>query len=137
MSKVTKIDLGGDRLISLAADLVDNHNYIGALKILNKNYELNGNDDDSLMLYAEIFDDMGLYEKCVNGWFKYVDEADFADMSDCYEGLAVSYMNLGNEHYSAYYYNKLLSESDEVDPEMREEILSEFTSKDENQLKFS
>lgn len=137
MSKVTKIDLSDDRLIALAADLVDNHNYIGALKMLNKNAELSGNDDDSLMLYAEIFDDMGLYEKCVNGWFKYVDEAEFADLSDCYEGLAVSYMNLGNEHYSAYYYNKLLSESDEVDPEMREEILREFVSTDENPLKFS
>lgn len=137
MGRIDKIDLGGDRLISLAADLVDNHNYIGALKILNKNEQRNGNDDDSLMLYAEIFDDMGLYEKCVNGWFKYVDEAEFADMSDCYEGLAVSYMNLGNEHYSAYYYNKLLSETDEVDPEMREEILREFTMGEENPLKFS
>ena len=137
MGKIDKIDLGGDRLISLAADLVDNHNYIGALKMLNKNAELGGNDDDSLMLYAEIFDDMGLYEKCVNGWFKYLDEADFADKADCYEGLAVSYMNLGNEHYAAYYYNKLLSESDEVDPEMREEILREFTSNEENPLKFS
>ncbi|MDE7083052.1 MAG: tetratricopeptide repeat protein [Clostridia bacterium] len=137
MTKVTKIDLGGDRLISLAADLVDNHNYIGALKMLNKNAETNGNDDDSLMLYAEIFDDMGLYEKCVNGWFKYVDEAEFADLSDCYEGLAVSYMNLGNEHYAAYYYNKLLSESEDIDGEMREEILREFVSSDDNPLKFS
>lgn len=137
MGKIDKIDLGGDRLISLAADLVDSHNYIDALKMLNKNAEINGNDDDSLMLYAEIFDDMGLYEKCVNGWFKYVDEADFADMSDCYEGLAVSYMNLGNEHYSAYYYNKLLAESDDVDREMREEILREFVSAEENPLKFS
>ncbi len=137
MGKVTKIDLCGDRLIPLAADLVDSHNYIEALKILNKNAELNGNDDDSLMLYAEIFDDMGLYEKCVNGWFKYVDGADFADMSDCYEGLAVSYMNLGNEHYSAYYYNKLLAESDDVDGETREEILREFVNSDENPLKFS
>lgn len=137
MSKVTKIDFGEDRLISLAADLVDNHNYIGALKMLNKNAETNGNDDDSLMLYAEIYDDLGLYEKCVNGWFKYLDGADFADLSDCYEGLAVSYMNLGNEHYSAYYYNKLLAESDDVDGEMREEILQEFISNDDNPLKFS
>lgn len=137
MKKITGIDLGGDRLISLAADLVDNHNYIKALKMLNKNAEINGNDDDSLMLYAEIFDDMGLYEKCVNGWFKYMDEADFADMSDCYEGLAVSYMNLGNEHYSAYYYNKLLSESDDVDVDMREQILKDFIGEEENPLRFS
>ncbi len=137
MKKVSDIDLGEDRLLTLAADLVDEHNYIQALKMLNKNAALNGNDDESLMLYAEIYDDMGLYEKCVNGWFKYLDEAGFADLSDCYEGLAVSYMNLGNEHYSAYYYNKLLSESNEIDPEMREEILKDFIGEEENPLKFS
>ena len=137
MKKVTKIDLSADRLLTLATELVDNHNYIGALKILNKNSQLNGIFDEPLALYAEIFDDMGLYEKCVNGWFKYMDEADYVDLSDCYEGLAISYMNLGNEHYSAYYYNKLLSESDEVDADMREEILREFQSNEENPLKFS
>lgn len=137
MKKVSDIDLGEDRLLTLAADLVDDHNYIKALKMLNKNAALNGNDEESLMLYAEIYDDMGLYEKCVNGWFKYLDEAGFADLADCYEGLAVSYMNLGNEHYSAYYYNKLLSESDEIDPEMREEILKDFIGEEENPLKFS
>lgn len=137
MGKITKIDLSDDRLISVASDLVDAHNYIGALKILNKNAELNGNDGDSLMLYAEIYDDMGLYEECVNGWFKYVDGADYADLTDCYEGLAVSYMNLGNEHFSAYYYNKLLSENDDVDPEAREEIIKDFMSAEENPLKFS
>ena len=54
------IDLSGDRLIGIAADMVDNHNYIGALKMLNKNAEISGNDEDSYMLYAEIFDDLGL-----------------------------------------------------------------------------
>lgn len=137
MGKITKIDLGEDRLIGLAADLVDEHKYTDALKILNKNAELNGDDGNSLMLYAEIFDDLGLYEKCVNGWFRYMDEADYVDMSDCYEGLAVSFMNLGNEHFSAYYYNKLLSESEDMDAETREEILGEFIGSEENPLKFS
>lgn len=136
MSKTVKIDLSGDRLIAIAADMVDDHNYIGALKMLNKNAELTGNDEDSYMLYAEIFDDLGLYERSVHSWFKFMDIADFNDMSDCYEGLAVGYMNLGNEHFSAYYYNKLLMDSDDVDEEQRQQIVSEFLSAEENPLKF-
>lgn len=137
MAKILGMDLSDDRLISIAADLVDNHNYIGALKMLNKNAGLSGNDEDSLMLYAEIFDDMGLYEKCVNGWFKYMDNSDLIDINECYEGLAMCYMNLGNEHFAAYYYNKLLMETDELDADAREDILRSFLSEGENCLKFA
>lgn len=136
MSKTVQIDLSGDRLIAIAADMVDEHNYIGALKMLNKNAEITGNDEDSYMLYAEIFDDIGLYERSIHSWFKYMDLADFKALSECYEGLAVGYMNLGDDHFSAYYYNKLLMESDEVDAESREQIVREFLSNDENPLKF-
>ena len=137
MAKTLKFDLGADRLLGIAADMVDNHNYIGALKMLNKNAEMGGNDEDSYMLYAEIFDDMGLYEKCVNGWFKYMDVTLDSDLSDCYEGLAVSFMNLGNRHFSAFYYNKLLIENNEIDGEMREQIVDDFLSTEENPLKFA
>lgn len=136
MGKTLEFDLSDDRLIGLASDLVDGHNYISALKMLNKNQVLYGNDEDSLALYAEIFDDIGLFEKCVNGWFRYMDIAVGEDMAECYEGLAVSFMNLGNEHFSAYYYNKLLMETDDIDAESREEILKDFLSAEENPLKF-
>ncbi len=137
MSKILKIDLSDDRLISIAVDMVDNHNYTGALKMLNKNARLHGSDEDALSLYAEIFDDLCLYEKSINGWFAYLDNTLSEDLSDCYEGLAVSYMNLGNEQISAFYYNKLLTGNDAVDPEMREQILNDFFSIDENPLKFA
>ncbi|MDE7330610.1 MAG: tetratricopeptide repeat protein [Clostridia bacterium] len=137
MAKFTEIDLSDDRLISIASDMVDNHKYIEALKMLNKNEGISGSDEDALMLYAEIYDDMGLYEKSVNGWFKYLDYAGAEDLSDCYEGLAVGFMNLGDEHFSAYYYNKLLLETDELDPVSREEIVKEFlSSNSDNPLKF-
>lgn len=137
MAKTFELDLGADRLISIAAEMVDGHNYINALKMLNKNAEISGNDEDSLMLYAEIFDDMSLYEKCVNGWFRYMDAVTDDDLSDCYEGLAVSFMNLGDRHFSAFYYNKLLFESDDIDGEMREQIVDDFLSTEENPLKFA
>jgi len=137
MAKTFQLDLGADRLVGIAAEMVDGHDYIGALKMLNKNAGISGNDEDSLMLYAEIFDDMCLYEKCVNGWFKYMDAATDDDLSDCYEGLAVSFMNLGDRHFSAFYYNKLLVESNDIDGEMREQIVDDFLSTEENPLKFA
>ena len=124
MNKTIGIDLSSDRLLNVASDLVDRHDYIGALKMLNKNAELNFNDEDAYMLYAEIFDDIGLHERCVNNLFRFMDCALGDDLVEAYEGLAVAYMNLGNEHFSAYYYNQLLMSSDEIDPEMRGEIMN-------------
>ncbi len=139
MDKTSAIDLSADRLIAIAADLIEEHNYIGALKMLNKNAVLNGNDEDSFMLYAEAFDDMGLYEKCVNGWFKYLDYAGTeANFAEAYEGLAVSYMNLGKQNFAAYYYNKLLIETNtELTPENRREIINSFVREEKSALKFA
>lgn len=139
MDKTSTIDLSADRLIAIAADYIEEHNYIGALKMLNKNAVLNGNDEDSFMLYAEAFDDMGLYEKCINGWFKYIDYAgENANLSEAYEGLAVSYMNLGQENFAAYYYNKLLIETNtELSPENRRDIIKSFVRDEKKGLKFA
>ncbi|MDE7305864.1 MAG: hypothetical protein K2N33_00580 [Clostridia bacterium] len=136
MKKTAEIDLSSDRLIAVAADMVDDHNYIVALKMLNKNADMHCNDEDSYMLYAEIFDDIGLFEKCVNGWFKFIDCAGGGEFSEAYEGLAVAYMNLGNEHFSAYYYNKLMLDDAEIDAETRAEIVNSFLVRDSNPLKF-
>lgn len=139
MKKTDAIDLSADRLISIAADSIEEHDYIKALKMLNKNAVLNGNDEDSYMLYAEAFDDMGLYEKCVNGWFKYIDYAgDGADLAEAYEGLAVSFMNMQQESFAAYYYNKLLLETDEeLSPQSRQEIIKSFLSAEKPPLHFA
>ena len=135
MKKTVKLDLSSDRLISVAADLVDEHKYINALKMLNKNAELNGNDEDSYMLYAEIFDDLELFESCVNYWYKFMDCNSSGDLSEAYEGLASAYLNLGKGRFAAYYYNKLVGKAG-VDPEERAEIMSDFLELEKNPLKF-
>lgn len=137
--KTDRIDLSADRLISIAADSIEEHDYIAALKMLNKNAVLNGNDEDSFMLYAEAFDDMGLYEKCVNGWFRYIDYAgDAADFAEAYEGIAVSFMNLGMESFAAFYYNKLLMETDSgLTAENRQEIIESFLKTEKLPLRFA
>lgn len=139
MNKTDRIDLSADRLLSIAADCVMDHDYIAALKMLNKNAVLNGNDEDSFMLYAEAFDDMGLYEKCVNGWFKYIDYAgEAADLAEAYEGIAVSFMNMGMDSFAAFYYNKLLMETDSsLSPENRQEIIEAFLKTEKPPLRFA
>lgn len=137
MSKTEEIDFSDERLLAIAADMLDEHNLIGALKILNKNAELNYDDDRSFMLYAEAFDDMELYERSINYWFRYLDEAQDGDLADAYEGLAVDFMNIDNEHFAAYYYNKLLIETDDLSPESRREIIDNFLRRQENPLKFA
>lgn len=139
MNKTDAIDLSADRLISIASDCIDAHDYIAALKMLNKNAVLNGNDEDSYMLYAEAFDDMGLYEKCVNGWFKYIDYAgDGADLAEAYEGIAVSFMNMGMDSFAAFYYNKLLMETDsELTAANRQEIIDAFLKTEKPPLRFA
>jgi tetratricopeptide (TPR) repeat protein len=139
MKKTTGIDFSEDRLLAIASDYLEDHNYIGALKMLNKNAQINGNAEESYMLYAETFDDMELYEKCINGWFKYIDYADSAcDMSDAYEGLAVSFLNLGQENFAAYYYNRLLMETaEDLTNEDREQIINAFLSSDKPSLKIA
>lgn len=139
MNKTDRIDLSADRLISIAADCVEEHDYIAALKMLNKNAVLNGNDEDSFMLYAEAFDDMGLFEKCVNGWFKYIDYAgDVADLAEAYEGIAVSFMNMGLDSFAAFYYNKLLMETDSgLTAENRQEIIEAFLKSEKPPLRFA
>ncbi len=138
MKKNYQIDFSGDRLLSIAADMLDEHNYMGALKMLNKNAEMWGDDADSYMLYAETFDDMELNERCINYWFRFLDAEDFPDkddLYDCYEGLAVAYMNAGMQNVAAYYYDKMLSEGDDCDEESRAEIIRTLLSVEENPLK--
>lgn len=140
-SKTLGIDLSEDRLLAIAADYIDDHNYIGALRMLNKNAELNGNAEDSYMLYAEAYDDMGLYEKSINGWFKYIDYSygyPDSDFTDAYEGLAVNYLNMGEEELSAFYYNKLLVETAaELTPDNRQEIINNFIVSRKSPLKIA
>lgn len=139
MKNSVSFDLSSERLIKTAENLIDSHDYLNALKILNKNVERNEDEAYMHMLYAQIFDDLGLHERCINEWFKFIalsDEYDDDDLYDAYEGLAISFMNIGNEHFSAYYYDKVLSLTGDIPEEMRADILSSFANNAKNPLKF-
>ncbi len=139
MTKSLQVDLSFGRLMQTAEKLVDARDYLGALKILNKNAELNGDDGYAHLLYAQIFDDIGLFERSINEWFKFLASGDFddpEDLNEAYEGLAVGFMNVGNEQFSAYYYGKLLNQTPDLDADLRADIMESFLSREENPLKF-
>jgi len=139
-NRTASIDFSSDRLANMASDYLDDHDYIRALKMLNKNAVHNGNDEASYTLYAECFDDMALYEKCINSWFKYIDYVgDDADLAEAYEGLVVCYLNIGQESFSAYYYNKLIAvePNDGFSLKDRVEMIEAYMPKDENSLRFA
>lgn len=139
MTKSVQVDFSTDRLLQTAEKLIDAHDYTGALKILNKNAELNDELGYAHLLYAQIFDDIGLYERSINEWFKFLayglDVKD-EDLSEAYEGLAVAFLNVGNEQFSAYYYNKLLEISTDIGEDMRFDIMDSFLPREDNYLKF-
>jgi tetratricopeptide (TPR) repeat protein len=139
MSKTTDIDFSQDRFLTMVCDYNEKQNYISALKMLNKNVEINGKGQWSLMMYAEVYENMGLYERSINAWFEYMDFVGLdADLSEAYEGLAICFLNLGQDNYAAYYYNKLLMETDEtLTSEDREDIINSFLTTDDNHLKIA
>lgn len=136
MRKIQSIDLSDDRLLALASTLIDENNLIEALKILNKNAAVNCDDERSYMLYAEAYDEMGLYEQVINSWFKYLDVIPEAEAADTYEALALGYMNLENKQAAVYYYNLILSTSVDLPPETRCELIDIIFGKTNPPLKF-
>ncbi len=135
MAQKLKIDYSEDRLLSLASDMLDDHNYIGALKMLNRNVSFGNCSAETYMMYADAYDDMELYEKCINNWFEYIDNNYHGDLSEAYEGLAMAFMNLGRGDVSAFYYDKLLKAAGEIDEEDRGRLLKAFLGEEKNPLK--
>ena len=125
--KVIAFDAGEDRLVELAERYCDEKNFCAALRMIHKKINLYGAEPDDWMFLAEIYDDMETYEMAINCWFRYLAVCEIEALADAYEGLAACYYNVGNEAQSAYYYNKMLSEDDDVPAESKMEIARMFT----------
>ena len=107
-SKVKKIDFSRRRIASLADKFYNEGDYLSALRFAYKEFDLYGGDAEVYARLADIYEGMGLQGTAVNWWFRFLDIAEDADLPEVYEGLAVNFLNMGNESQSAYYYNKLI-----------------------------
>ena len=106
--KVIKFDLSADTLLDIAEKKLDEKDYIGALRVLRKSVEKNGATADEYSMFADIYDEMELYECAVNYWYKFLDVCAEEEVADAYEGLAACYYNLGSDMQAAFYYNLMM-----------------------------
>ena len=124
---VAKIDFSRSRLASQADKYYNEGNYLAALRLAYKELSIYGGDGDVYARFADIYEMMGLHASAINWWFRFLDEAEEQDLPDIYEGLAVNYLNLGNETQSAYYYNRLVDTDASLPEETKFDIAETFS----------
>lgn len=124
--KIQKLDLSDEFLLDSAENRFEAGDYLGALTMLNKRGRMYEPSADACALYADVYEEMGLYSLAADSWFRFLDTCNEADFSEGYEGLAVSFMNMGDEMQSALYYHRILEEDKELPEESREEIIALF-----------
>ncbi|MBQ8657986.1 MAG: hypothetical protein IJ506_02525 [Clostridia bacterium] len=134
--KVQKIDFSYDRLGRMADQYYNEGKYIAALRFAYKQYDEYGGDGDVYTRLADIYENMGLHSSAVNCWYKFLDDCEVEDLPDIYEGLAVNYLNMGNDSQSAYYYNQLINVDDTLPEETKYEIAETFSSKKKDRFRF-
>ncbi len=123
--KVLKLNLSDEFLLDSAEKRYREGDYLGALTMLNKRAGMYDSSADACALYADIYEEMGLYRLSADAWFRFLDTCNEADFSEGYEGLAVAFMNLNNEVQSALYYQRSLSD---------EELRFELTRLDKEEI---
>lgn len=134
--KEKKIDFSSKRLGNLADKFYNEGNYLSALRFAYRQLEEYGGDGDAYARLSDIYEGMSLNGSAVNWWFRFLDIADESDLPDIYEGLAVNFLNLGNESISAFYYNKLIDVDDSLPEESKFDIVSAFSSAKKSGFRF-
>lgn len=135
-AKVRTIDYGRRLLRSQAEKRYGEGDYLSALRFTGRELALYGADADSYARLADIYENMGLYTSALNCWFRYVDTCTTEDLPDAYEGLAVNYLNLGNDAQSAYYYNKLIDADDTLTGGDKAQIAQMFSVEKSSGFRF-
>lgn len=134
--KTVKIDFSRERLSSLADKYYNEGKYLSALRLAYKELELYGGDGELYARFSDIYEGMDLHSSAINYWFRFLDEADEADLPDIYEGLAVNYLRQGNETQAAYYYNKLIDADDTLPEETKLDIVEAFSKDKRDKFRF-
>lgn len=134
--KVRKIDFSYERLGKLADKFYNEGKFIPALRFAYDQLELYGGDGDIYVRLADIYESMGLHMSAIMWLYKFLDDCEEADLPDIYEGLAVNYLNLGNESQSAYYYNLLIDVDDTLPEETKLDIAAAFSGKKKDAFRF-
>ena len=136
MGKVKKIDFSRKRLSMLADKFYNEGKFVSALRIAYKELDAYGGDGEIFARLSDIYEAMNLQGTALNWWYRFLDIADEEDLPDIYEGLAVNYLNLGQESASAYYYNKLIDADDTLSEETKFDIAEAFSTAKKDKFRF-
>ena len=134
--KVKKIDFSRKRIASLADKFYNEGDYLSALRMAYKELQTYGGDGDVFVRLSDIYEGMNLQGTAVNWWFRFLDVAEEEDLPDVYEGLAVNFLNMGQESASAYYYNRLIDVDELLPEETKMDIAEAFSSAKKDKFRF-
>ena len=134
--KVQKIDFSRQRLGMLADKFYNEGNFLSALRIAYKQLNAYDGDGEIFARLSDIYEMMNLQGTALNWWFRFLDIADEEDLPEVYEGLAVNFLNLGQESASAYYYNKLIDADDTLSDETKFDIAEAFSTAKKEKFHF-
>ncbi len=134
--KIKQIDFGRKRLALMADKYYNAGNYLSALRFAYKELDTYGGDGDTYARLSDIYEAMDLHGSALNWWFRFLDIADEEDLPDVYEGIAVNFLNIGNDSASAYYYNRLIDVDDTLPEETKMDIIDAFASKKKSPFQF-
>ncbi len=112
MSKQENWILSDEFLIDSAEKRMSSGDHMGALTVLNKRAGLYPPSADSLALYADVYEELELWHLAADAWFHFLDICNEADFSEGYEGLAIAFLNMGNELQSTYYYTRAYADEE-------------------------
>lgn len=133
---VMKMDNSIKRLGQMADNYYNEGKYILALRFAYKQLENYDGDGDVYARLCDIYEGMGLNGSAINWWFHFLDIAEEEDLPDIYEGLAVNFLNMGNESQAAYYYNRLIDADETLPPETKMDIAEAFATAKKDKFRF-
>lgn len=119
---VQKLDFSDEFLLESVENRFQSGNFMGALTLLNKRNKMYAPSADAFALAADIYEAMGLWRQSADAWFRFLDTCNEADFGEGYEGLAVAFMNMGNDVQSALYYHRALTQDGQISPDGLAEI---------------
>lgn len=110
--KVQKLNFDDEFLLDAVERRLQNGDYMGALTMLGKRNELYEPSADAAALAADIYESMELWSLAAENWFVFLDTCNEADFSEGYEGLAVCFMNMGEDLPSTLYFRQVYGGDD-------------------------
>ncbi|MBR7186805.1 MAG: hypothetical protein IKD43_04915 [Clostridia bacterium] len=111
-TEIPELKFDNDFLVDSAQKRFTEGDYFGALTVLNKRESMHEPLADAYEVYADIYEAMELWPLAADAWFRFLDTCAREEFSEGYEGLAIAFMNMGNELQSAYYYHLAFFDGD-------------------------